>query len=211
MATFNSSYTINDTGAGAQVGKGCQLTWVLDIISGGTRDDAALGWNDPATELRNFVSTSANADSGFSSTTDATWKITGIQFEIGAKATPFEHRSYGDELLRCQRYCYRVQGATGDSKGLGVGLARASGTIRCIVNLPTTMRANEQNVTESGLNCMYRTFTTSVSMTSSQNEAKNAVVLTLDADSGTPFTAGDSIILRVSNDSTAFFQVESEF
>ena len=30
--------------------------------------------------------------------------ITGIQYEVGEKATPFEHRSYGDELHRCMRY-----------------------------------------------------------------------------------------------------------
>ena len=34
--------------------------------------------------------------------------ITGVQLELGEQATPFEHRSYGDELLRCQRYFQRV-------------------------------------------------------------------------------------------------------
>ena len=37
------------------------------------------------------------------------WQITGIQLEIGEKATPFEHRSYGDELARCQRYFYAYE------------------------------------------------------------------------------------------------------
>ena len=32
------------------------------------------------------------------------WLITGIQLEVGDVATAFEHRSYGDELARCQRY-----------------------------------------------------------------------------------------------------------
>jgi len=37
-------------------------------------------------------------------TTNATWEITGVQWELGEQATPFEHRSFGDELARCQRY-----------------------------------------------------------------------------------------------------------
>ena len=37
-------------------------------------------------------------------TVNATWQITGIQFELGSSATPFEHRSYGDELEKCKRY-----------------------------------------------------------------------------------------------------------
>ena len=33
-----------------------------------------------------------------------TFYVTGIQLEIGKVATPFEHRSYGEELALCQRY-----------------------------------------------------------------------------------------------------------
>ena len=40
--------------------------------------------------------------------TSNTWHITGIQLEVGDVATDFEHRSYGDELARCQRYFYRT-------------------------------------------------------------------------------------------------------
>lgn len=34
--------------------------------------------------------------------------ITGIQLELGDTATPFEHRTYGDELARCQRYAIKL-------------------------------------------------------------------------------------------------------
>ena len=37
-------------------------------------------------------------------TNDATLELTGVQLEVGSVATPFEHRSAGDELIRCQRY-----------------------------------------------------------------------------------------------------------
>ena len=37
-------------------------------------------------------------------TNGATWYITGIQLESGSLATPFEHRSFGEELALCERY-----------------------------------------------------------------------------------------------------------
>ena len=40
-------------------------------------------------------------------TNDATMEVTGVQLEVGDVATDFEHRSYGDDLLRCMRYCQR--------------------------------------------------------------------------------------------------------
>ena len=48
--------------------------------------------------------------------TDNEWYITGVQLELGEQATPFEHRSFADELHRCQRYfekSYRYSDAPG--------------------------------------------------------------------------------------------------
>ena len=41
----------------------------------------------------------------WANTAGATFDLTGVQLEVGDTATPFEHRSYGDELAKCQRYC----------------------------------------------------------------------------------------------------------
>ena len=39
------------------------------------------------------------------SSTDNELYITGMQLEVGSTATPFEHRSFGEELQLCKRYC----------------------------------------------------------------------------------------------------------
>ena len=58
----------------------------------------------------NTWDTVANSNYGASLGTDwwtassATFDLTGVQLEVGEMATPFEHRSYGDELARCKRY-----------------------------------------------------------------------------------------------------------
>lgn len=50
--------------------------------------------------------------------------ITGVQLEVGNTATPFEHRIYGDELAKCQRYfrrfCEGAQYAPAPSSGTGI-------------------------------------------------------------------------------------------
>ena len=49
--------------------------------------------------------------------TDRTFFITGLQMEVGSTATPFEHRSFGEELQLCQRYYYE---RCGSGTALGV-------------------------------------------------------------------------------------------
>ena len=43
-------------------------------------------------------------------TTNATFEVTGMQLEVGPVATPFEHRSAGEELRRCERYFQCLKG-----------------------------------------------------------------------------------------------------
>jgi hypothetical protein len=56
-------------------------------------------------------------------TSGATWYVTGVQLETGSLATPFERRSYGQELSLCQRYYGTVTtqvtaSATSPAKGV---------------------------------------------------------------------------------------------
>jgi hypothetical protein len=74
-------------------------------------------------------------------TTNATVQITGVQLEVGDTATPFEHRSYGDELQRCQRYCCKHE-ATNDYDFMFLGYVENGSAFRAIVNYPVEMRAD---------------------------------------------------------------------
>lgn len=73
------------------------LIWVHagSTYTGGT---AATSWaaNDNANRA-------VGCGSLFSSTDNELF-ITGLQMEVGSQATPFEHRSFGEELALCQRY-----------------------------------------------------------------------------------------------------------
>jgi hypothetical protein len=64
--------------------------------------------------------------------------ITGVQLEVGDTATPFEHRSYGDELARCMRY-FQKPGASYDYIWSGDITSGNSYYHRAV--LPVSMRA----------------------------------------------------------------------
>ncbi len=79
------------------------------------------------------------------------WYLTGVQLEIGEQATPFEHRSFGEELRLCQRYfttSYPDGTAIGNAYGSAAGLVyyRASdnnfGMSSTSQFFPVTMRAS---------------------------------------------------------------------
>ena len=53
-----------------------------------------------------YLSSAQGKDYGqnWSATASATFEVTGVQLEVGDRATPFEHRSFDEDLILCQRY-----------------------------------------------------------------------------------------------------------
>jgi hypothetical protein len=64
-----------------------------------------------------------------------------VQLELGSVATPFEHRSYGEELALCQRYFRRMGNNDGANTHLMSGGVEGSATVVVSAVNPTTMRA----------------------------------------------------------------------
>ena len=105
--------------------------------SGGTY--TANTWASTTTANR-----AAGIDSFFSSTDNELF-ITGVQMELGDNASDFEHRSFGEELALCQRYC-QVRSSEGVNYGVfaGGGLVDSNVAYFTIPHI-TTMRAAPSN------------------------------------------------------------------
>ena len=80
------------------------------------------------------------------------WQITGLQLEVGSTATPFEHRTYGQELQACERYyqtygmgfhAFGISGTTIDSQFSFRTMMRASPSVTL---LDTTPKFSQLNV-----------------------------------------------------------------
>ena len=88
----------------------------------------------------NNANRAANLNVNIGDNTDNVLYLTGVQFEIGSVATPFEHRSFHDDYLRCCRYYFG--GANTYSSGANYyGSVYSSGASMVRVPHPVPMRS----------------------------------------------------------------------
>lgn len=111
-------------------GLSLQVEWALDGGTSYTSGAVPTSW-----EATSNADRAAGLTVNLADNTANYWQITGVQLEVGDTATPFEHRSYGDELARCQRY-YFFENETiyGGRYGSAAGFAG-------LAALPVIMRA----------------------------------------------------------------------
>ena len=133
------SYWINVTSGNFNV----STTATSQVSVSTTTIDTATGWYRRSA---NYTLTSAEvaAITGGSylqiniEPSATSYKLTGVQLEVGDTATPFEHRSYGDELAKCQRY-YNEFGGIGYA-AIATGMQQSSTVSSAGMTFPT-MRA----------------------------------------------------------------------
>ena len=148
---INKTYTVNSSG----VWEYKTLTFEGDTVGALDNDNGMSArlfwWLDGGSDFRGGTlatsweaTTSANRAEGnvsFGDTVGNYFQITGVQLEVGDTATPFEHRSYGDELARCQRYYYRYSSDASSDGVYTVGNAYTSSAAIGVVSLPVGLRA----------------------------------------------------------------------
>jgi hypothetical protein len=202
-----SSLSVLSTADTAQRGRGLEVTWMLGVTSGGDRSSASIGWN--ATEGRNAVSSFSN-DTGFMSTVNAVFKVTGIQVEVGSKVTPFEHESYSQTLAKCQRYYLRVVAHTNNGRMATAGNGSVAGCFPTLF-LPTTMRAQPSvdvssfsHFTTEGIAGGGTRVCTGVGFNAASS---NAVTLNVSASGGNSAATGGQLL---ANTTDAFLEIIAE-
>jgi len=141
-------------------------------------------------------------------TTNATWEITGVQWELGEQATPFEHRSFGDELARCQRYYSQFDS---DNGGWIAGAFFYNTTaVEATVRLPQRMRA-APTVSISGTEnhiVIQRAATSNAGAGSTQFNQATTVAYNLSTTADGSSTTGNGTNLYVQN--TAILKHDAE-
>ena len=146
-------------------------------------------------------------------TTNATFDLTGVQLEVGNTATPFQHRSYADELRRCQRYFYRIAGNTTDQTAVAIAYCydptNGDESFRAPILFPTTMRSDPA-VTASDLFILHTASNDiSVDSVTGLDESIYGCGLTLNTSSSS-FASLQSGLCRLDDTASAHISFDAE-
>ena len=138
----------------ADTGRGIETRWSWRVGSNVTK--TVDGNWDYTGGYMGFSNVSNTGGDAFVTTNGATWQLTGVQYEIGEQASPFEHRSFSENLTLCQRYyqqSYDDNTAPGTVTNAGCMIARASSGNQYLVELTrrniVTMRTTPSVVSYS--------------------------------------------------------------
>jgi hypothetical protein len=142
-------------------------------------------------------------------TSGATFYITGVQLEVGSSATSFEYRTYGTELMLCQRYLYKIGGGNQYIR-IGTGPAGSSTQGNITVFMQTPMRVAPTSVTQIGSLGLWAGATVfSVSSLTLDSSSSSPITVNL-APISSGLTTGTTYQLIGNNDGTSSIALSAE-
>ena len=220
--SFVAEYTINSADTweekkivipGPTVG-----TWTTDtslgIVIGWTLEVGSNFETSTADAWQSGLKRQTSNQVNWQQTASANFHLTGVQFEIG-KATPFEHRSFGEELALCQRY-FNIFGSleTGnnfENFGTVVAFGTNAGEHRMQMTMPTTMRAIPTVANSGNFACLGQVDGGGGTLSSiglADGGSKTIIGLNLTMSGGND--RGDVSPFRSNNDADAFISFDAE-
>ena len=148
----------------------------------------------------------------FFDSTDRTFFLTGVQLEVGEQATPFEHRSFGEELALCQRY-YHEQGNYPESpnsgyEGFCTTAAYSTSATRGVIHLPTKMRTTPTLSTSGSFQLLGGADYAVTAIGLADGGGNPAVAINISTSA--TIAATEAHELRSSNDQDARIQFDAE-
>ena len=141
--TFQPNSLVTSTGINHNNSNGLQVFFSL---AGGSNDLQTYSVWTNSQALSGFT-----GQNNFFDNTNNEFFLTGVQLEIGQNATSFEHRSFGEEILQCQRYYCKSYGygdVPGTNTASGAVFDRfmtgtnVSNRTDMATRFPVTMRTN---------------------------------------------------------------------
>ena len=189
---------------------GLQVAWGLGV--GTTNSGTAGSWESAD---RNSAT---GATTGFLTTANATWQLTGVSLTEGSKALPFPHESYAATEIKCFRYMQRLPHRDNDT---GTGYANITTMGRndsttlhtgCIM-LPVVMRADATNAntsTSGSFRVHHPNAAEAVTAIAIDDNFSTAGNVAVNATVSSGLTAGHGSQLEQNNDSDAHILLKAE-
>jgi len=178
--------------------RGFDVIWMLDSGPDDIRDPYAFkadaSFRAPTGQV-NFMATSG-----------ATFQITGVQLEVGDTATPFENRSYSDQLQTCKRY-YQQKSDSGNA--LASGIWYTASQVLAYGKFDTTMRAAPTiTVSSSDFAQCYTQGTARATLDSSPCDNTGVNETRYNLTVGTSGTQGDGTHVQLNSSEAIYFDAE---
>ena len=184
-------------------GSGLRLSWTLSSGSNFTS-----GSNDAWGASSNWA---VGHNASWITTSSATFFLTGVQLEVGSQVTPFEHRSFGEELALCQRY-YAHYGANNGYGRLALGENATTTEAQNYIFPAVEMRAVPAMVTSGNVNhyALYNSASIKTVTGIILGSASSTKVVYFQTTVSSGLTDGGASQLMVNNNSSYYIALDSE-
>lgn len=179
-------------------------------VSSGVRTKITVTFDTPSslnTKLEIAIGVFASGRTNTSITTGEYFTLEEVQLEVGDTATPFEHRSYADELAKCQRYCNVIAPNTAYGRFGFVGFVEQTTRTKVSYTFPVTMRA-APSFSRSG-SFLYDGASSNPTFSSNHSNVISTHQIMVE-DNVSSGTVGQGVELLANGDSSAKITLDAE-